>query len=259
MARTKSARAKVIPKGTKKVTTKRKVTKKRKTSNLTPAEQKKRKKTAKDGEETVEHITIPPPNMPVVTFSLRSSVAMLQNRFGAKAMQIMREDQELGGAEKKKRGKKVHDPKDFEACYIDATHISTEGWYGIPAPAFRTAMITACKTVGFVMELAKLSIFVVADGTGTDGTPLVRITKGAPEMNVMPVTISKGKTDLRARPMFKQWEADVCIRYDADQFNLTDVANLLMRVGLQVGIGEGRPASKNSAGLGYGLFDVVLD
>jgi hypothetical protein len=255
----KTTKKKTVPKGTKAVTRKKKVVKTRKTSNLTVAERKKRKKTAEEAEEKVEHITIPPPNMPVVTFSIRSSVAMLQNRFGAKAMQQMREDQELGGAEKKKRGKKVHDPKDFEACYLDAMHKSTEGWHGIPAPAFRTAMVTACKTVGFVMELAKLSIFIVADGMGTDGTPLVKITKGEPEMNVMPVVISKGKTDLRARPIFKEWEADVRIRYDADQFTLTDVANLLARVGLQVGIGEGRPASKNSAGLGYGLFDVVLD
>jgi len=32
---------------------------------------------------------------------------------------------------------------------------------------------------------------------------------------------------------------------------------LLARVGMQVGIGEGRPDSKNSAGMGWGLFEVV--
>ena len=35
-----------------------------------------------------------------------------------------------------------------------------------------------------------------------------------------------------------------------------DVTNLLMRVGQQVGIGEGRPDSKNSAGMGWGTFNV---
>ena len=29
-----------------------------------------------------------------------------------------------------------------------------------------------------------------------------------------------------------------------------------MRAGLQVGVGEGRPDSRRSAGLGYGQFDV---
>lgn len=255
------ARTTKVPTGTKAVIRKKKVVKKRKTSNLMAAEKKKREAAGNGNGEKVEHITIPPPNMQTASFNIRASVAMLQNRFGNKAIQQMREDQELGGAEKKKRGKKVHDPKDFEECFKDATHVSTEGWYGIPAPAFRTAMITACKTVGFVMELAKLSIFIEADGMGTDGTPLVKITKGKPEMNVMPVRIGKGAsatTDLRARPIYKYWEAKVRIRWDADQFTLSDVANLLARVGLQVGLGEGRPASKNSAGLGYGLFDVAL-
>lgn len=35
-----------------------------------------------------------------------------------------------------------------------------------------------------------------------------------------------------------------------------DVANLMNRVGAQVGIGEGRPDSKNSAGMGWGLFSI---
>ena len=47
------------------------------------------------------------------------------------------------------------------------------------------------------------------------------------------------------------------IRWDADQFTLDDVTNLLSRVGLQVGIGEGRPDSKNSAGMGWGLFEIA--
>jgi hypothetical protein len=53
------------------------------------------------------------------------------------------------------------------------------------------------------------------------------------------------------------WEAKVRIRFDGDQFTLTDVTNLLMRVGLQVGIGEGRPDSKMSTGMGWGMFEVL--
>jgi len=34
------------------------------------------------------------------------------------------------------------------------------------------------------------------------------------------------------------------------------VTNLLSRVGMQVGIGEGRPFSKNSAGMGWGTFEL---
>jgi hypothetical protein len=52
------------------------------------------------------------------------------------------------------------------------------------------------------------------------------------------------------------WEAKLRIRYDADQFSLSDVSNLLARAGMQVGVGEGRPDSKDSAGLGWGLFSL---
>jgi hypothetical protein len=47
------------------------------------------------------------------------------------------------------------------------------------------------------------------------------------------------------------------MRWDADQFSADDIINLLMRVGLQVGIGEGRYDSKKSAGLGWGGFEVI--
>jgi len=40
-------------------------------------------------------------------------------------------------------------------------------------------------------------------------------------------------------------------------FTSSDVVNLFNRVGAQVGIGEGRPDSKASAGLGFGLFEIV--
>jgi hypothetical protein len=55
------------------------------------------------------------------------------------------------------------------------------------------------------------------------------------------------------------WSAKVRVTFDLDQFSLQDVGNLMMRVGRQVGIGEGRPDSRNSAGMGWGLFDIAAD
>jgi hypothetical protein len=58
------------------------------------------------------------------------------------------------------------------------------------------------------------------------------------------------------RAAYNPWSAHVKIRWDADQFSLEDVTNLLARVGAQVGICEGRPDSRNSPGQGWGLFEV---
>jgi hypothetical protein len=136
-------------------------------------------------------------------------------------------------------------------------HISTQGWCGVPAGAFRQAMISACRLVGFKMTLAKLSLFVIADGIDkVDGIPLVKF-EGTPERVDMAVRNATGVADIRVRPMWREWTMSLTIRYDGDQFTAQDVTNLLSRVGMQVGIGEGRPDSRESAGLGWGTFEIV--
>ena len=146
--------------------------------------------------------------------------------------------------------------RDCEEDMGNAMHISEDGWQGIPAGAFRNAMISACRLVGFKMTLAKLSVFVMADGFDrVDGIPLVRF-EGTPERHEMAARVGIDGTDIRIRPMWRHWTATVNVRFDADQFTTTDIANLMQRVGMQVGIGEGRPDSRSSAGLGWGVFEL---
>ena len=65
-------------------------------------------------------------------------------------------------------------------------------------------------------------------------------------------------TSVVVRPMWREgWTAVLRIRFDADILSPADVANLIMRVGEQVGIGEGRPDSKMSCGVGWGTFEIV--
>ena len=117
-------------------------------------------------------------------------------------------------------------------------------------------MISACRVVGFKMTLAKLSVFVEPDGfDAVDGTPLVKII-GEPRLHQGYGRNANGGVDLRWRPMWEQWKAAVHVRWDASQFSAQDVVNLMARAGLQVGIGEGRPDSPNSNGLGWGMFEV---
>lgn len=202
-------------------------------------------------------VHISPPKFQWAKMTIRGESPYVQHAFPAKAMNTMIERQKAGQQASSKRKR---DPKDFDEVYEGAMHRSTEGWPGIPASAFRNGMISACRTVGFKMTLAKLSLFVVADGYDrSDGTPLVKITKGEPRQNFMPARNDNGSTDIRCRPMWDAgWEAVVSIRWDEEQFSAEDIANLMARLGMQVGIGEGRPDSKNSAGLGWGLFSVEL-
>lgn len=198
-------------------------------------------------------VTISAPNFQVAIFQIVGESPYVQRRMSEKAQGEWGKRHKAGSTAK---SKKVRAPRDFEAEYKSAMHVAEQGWVGIPASAFRCAMISACRLVDYTMTLAKLSVFVQADGLDKiDGTPLVRI-EGKPEPIEMTVRLANGTTSICVRPMWRQWKAVVCVRFDADQFTLQDVTNLLSRAGLQVGVGEGRPDSKKSAGMGWGLFAI---
>lgn len=199
-------------------------------------------------------VAVKPLDFRTIEFAIVGDSPYVQNKFSAKATAQIVATQKAGSVAQSKRERK---PKDFDALYEAAMHIAKEGWHGMPAPAFRNAMISACRTCGVKMTHAKLGVFIIADGYDPDGTPLVKITRGKPRMHVGPARNDNGSVDIRARPMWDPgWEAKVTVRYDADMFSMTDVTNLMVRVGAQVGIGEGRPDSKDSAGVGWGTFEV---
>jgi hypothetical protein len=202
---------------------------------------------------TPEIVRISRPKLRTATIPIVGVSPYVQHAFSEKQRKQMEETQRAG---QQSRGKKVRQPKDFDAAYEAAKHVSKDGWVGIPAPAFRNAMISACRLVGIVMTRAKLSVFVEADGIDkNDGTPLVRII-GEPRIHQAPVRNETGVADVRWRPMWEEWSANVRVTWDEDQFSATDVMNLMLRAGMQVGIGEGRPDSPNSNGLGWGRFEV---
>lgn len=200
-----------------------------------------------------ETVRITKPRLRTATIPIVGISPYVQHAFSEKQRKIMEATQRQG---QQARGKRNRVPKDFEAVYEAAKHIAQAGWMGIPAPAFRNAMISACRLIGFKMTHAKLSVFVEADGIdAADGTPLVKIV-GTPRIHEHSVRNDSGVADIRWRPMWETWKADVRVTWDLDQFSATDIMNLMLRAGLQVGIGEGRPDSPNSNGLGWGRFSV---
>lgn len=207
---------------------------------------------AKDQEP--QQIRITPPRLKTALIHIVGVSPYVQHAFSEKQRKQMEDTQRAG---QQAKGRRVRAPKDFNDVYEAAKHLSKDGWCGIPAPAFRNAMISACRLIGFKMTHAKLSVWVEADGIdGKDGTPLVKIG-GEPRIHEAVARNANGSADIRWRPMWEEWSAKVRVTWDEDQFSATDVMNLMMRAGLQVGIGEGRPDSPNSNGLGWGRFEVA--
>lgn len=202
-------------------------------------------------------VTIKPPNFGTAAFRIEAEpgVPLVIHRFSAKTKQQMKEKMETGKAASSKRNREA---KATDDLYDESRYRSADGWDGFNASSIRAAMISACRLVGFKMTLAKLSLFVVADGQ--DATekqiPLIRIL-GDPIKQEDMARVETGQPYVTVRAAYHDWKAVVRIRFDMDQFTAQDVSNLMQRVGGQVGIGEGRPDSKNSAGMGWGLFRIV--
>lgn len=201
-------------------------------------------------------ISITAPNFQVMNVLVKGTAPLMQLSFPQKARETMMAKMAAGSTAKKGNKKEA---RDFDRDFEQAMHKSTEGWVGVPAAAIRAACIDVCRMTGFKMVHAKMSLFVMPDGNDAiDGTPLVRIiSEQNPERTEMPVRNATGVADIRIRPIWRNWKLNLNLRYDADQFTASDVVNLLHRAGIQCGIGEGRPFSKQSYGLGFGTFEIV--
>jgi hypothetical protein len=199
-------------------------------------------------------VTIRPPKFNIAEFNIKGIAPLVIHRFSQKTKLEMELKMVTGKAASSKRSR---EPRAVEDLYEEARYQSPEGWDGFNASSIRKALISACRLVNYKMTLAKLSVFVIADGHDAKEPqiPLIRII-GKPIIQKDMARVETGQPYVTIRPAYHDWSAMVRIRYDSDQFTLDDITNLMMRVGLQVGIGEGRPDSPNSAGMDWGLFEV---
>jgi hypothetical protein len=210
---------------------------------------------AKPPEPEAQDIRITAPLMKEIRLRIRSESPLVVSRFSSRTQEKIHAQHELGSVGRKG---KQREPREFDAEFEGARHRLSDGSDGFAASALRNAAISACRLVGFKMTLAKLSIFTIHDGLDiADGTPLVRIIGPPPEPFEAMVRNANSIMDLRVRPMWREWGAILAMRYDAAQFSGDDIANLVMRVGAQVGFCEGRADSRNSAGIGFGHFRLM--
>lgn len=207
-----------------------------------------------------ELLKIAPLRQAILTVPLIGETPLKVLRFSKKQQDEIMATQKAGS---QATTKKKREPKDFERNYQEAMYRGKTGkeeWLGINASGLRIGCIEACRVAGFVMTRAKMSVFCMADGIDIidHSTPLVRVY-GTPEMCIDPVRNDNGSVDLRARVCFQEWRINARIRFDEDQFSPSDILNLLIRVGMQNGLGEGRMNSKNGCGTGNGVFLVDAD
>lgn len=201
-------------------------------------------------------VHVKPLEMRRATFHIIGLRPYVQNRFSEKAEKEMSDKDEKPKPRPGER-KPPKPPKDFKKMGLDAMHVSTENWPGIPVQAFVNAMNSACRLTNLKMTIEKLAVEV--EGDGDDAKEPIQLVKIVGKWRLFKDHVrnrTTGNCAIQCRPIWDKWSAIVRVQYDADQFNLTDVTNLMIRAGRQVGIGEGRPDSKNSCGRGWGKFKI---
>ena len=201
-------------------------------------------------------LEVPEPDIAKAAFRIRGNAPLVMHAFSKEELDKMLATHMQGDAAK---GKKKREPKDPDKLFLQSQHKSPEGWEGIPATAFKSGMVDACRLTGVKMTYARLSIYVLADGYDAEDTsmPLVRITKGKPHPVINRVTIGQRKPDVRIRAMWDPgWEAVVRMKWFNNQMEAQSVLNLLSHLGI-TGIMEGRVKPDSSCGMGWGTFEVI--
>lgn len=119
------------------------------------------------------------------------------------------------------------------------------GRFGFPACAFKAAAVDAGYQQGILAKktTARGGFHILGD--------MVEI-KGRPEMREDMVRLNGMTSDIRYRAEFKEWEADLTIRYNPMVFSAEQIVNLLNFGGFANGVGEWRPEKDGS----FGTFHV---
>lgn len=181
-------------------------------------------------------------------FTIRGTSPLVMHKWGEKSIDMMR--QKHGG--KKTKTREIRNP---EQEYKDAMHVTTHGEIGIPAGAFKAALINAAhKDIGIEKTLVKKSVFVLCDDEN-QVMPL-DIDERKVKMREDCVRVGQGSTDLRYRPEIPAgWLCQVALEIDGELLQDSDLLTLVDRAGFGVGLLEMRPEK----GKDFGRFEVYIN
>ncbi len=154
-------------------------------------------------------------------------------------------DKQSGAAKNKK-----HDIRDPQDDYESAKHKSPLGWEGFPAAGFKAAMIRGAKMIGMVMKDTQTAFFINAD---CEETQLVRI-HGESRMRTDMVKVGMGSSDIRYRPEYPTWYAELNIEFNEGVLSLNQIYQLVKAAGYGCGVGEMRPEKGK---FNYGRFKLT--
>jgi hypothetical protein len=174
---------------------------------------------------------------------------VIPHRWSEKAKEMMPGHPASEGKVKGKKGVRLPE-EEAEAC----VYRLPDGRPGIPATAFKAAIIGACRFFDKPsMTEAKLLIFVEGEGP----EQLVPIA-GTPVLREDTPRNSNGSADLRYRYAFHDWRAVLRVRFVPTSLTAGSVVTLVDAAG-RGGVCDWRPSAPKSPTGTYGTWRVTTE
>ena len=228
---------------------------------------------AKSTTATQEIITIKPIEMKAIKLTIVGDTPLIMHAWSEKAKKMM-----LDAQQGKKKGKeKVYrnpvdefiqslywltekpeygDKATEEECEIAFGEAIQRGAkFGFPVTALKQAAISSAYRMGWVKNKMELRGVFFIDGYEKQ-KDMMLINSDVPEMREDMVKIGMGTADLRYRGEFKNWSAEITVRYNANgQYTLENIINIINAGGMVCGLGEWRPERDGQ----NGMFHVATE
>lgn len=209
----------------------------------------------------VEQIVVPELDIRRMSFWVHGNAPFVSHAWPEKARKLMEEAQ----SGKPKQGKKQREGRNPYEEFVDSIYFTDEethttftdldgriytraGRPGIPARMFKAASVEAATDVGVFKTAMRTAFFVEGDILPIIGDP--------PQFRSDMVRLESGVASIAYRAFFSAWAVKVTVKYNAGVISAAHIVNLFRTAGFGVGVGEGRPKSKKSCGMGWGTFDV---
>ena len=127
----------------------------------------------------------------------------------------------------------------------DPENVWAEGRFGFPAIGLKAAAVRAATDVGLKMTDMRRAFHIDLE--------LVEIqSEQHPQMRMDMVRVGMGTADVRFRPEFRNWKAEIPVRFNEAVISVEQIVNLFNLAGFGVGIGEWRPEKDGQ----WGMFHV---
>jgi hypothetical protein len=197
---------------------------------------------------------------------IEGTTPLIVNKFSEKAQQIMLSRQ-MGGTLQR-------EPKNPEQLFTAAQHLMSDGSAGFPAVGFKAAIVDAARFFkGSRLTMTDLRRMFFVNGVrgneeanrtllapvyGKWTGDVATLVPAEPVMRQDYARNESGVADIRFRPEYDPWCAVLEVVYIKSLFKLETVIALVDAAGMN-GIGEWRPASKESNSGSYGTFRVPDD